>query len=95
MTICAELPNCPIDQSTPLAQKFKIVAGRTKELERYIEKMDVEHQKRIAELEAHQPSTPPEEHEARALELKAAMEQMEVQMTTCQTLLEKTTAMWA
>ena len=32
-TICAELPNCPIDQSAPLAQKFKIVVERTKELE--------------------------------------------------------------
>ena len=40
VTICAELPNCPIDQSASLAQKFKIVASRTKELERYIEKMD-------------------------------------------------------
>ena len=88
MTICVELPNCPIDQSAPLAQKFKIVAGRTKELERYIEKMDAEHQKRIAELEARQPSTPPTEREARALELKAAVEQIEVQVTACQTLLE-------
>ena len=59
---------------TPLAQKFKIVAGRTKELERYIEKMDTKHQKRIAELEARQPSTPPKEHEARAVQLKAAAE---------------------
>ena len=42
-TICTKLPNCPIDQSAPLAQKFKIVAGHTKELERYIEKMDTEH----------------------------------------------------
>ena len=57
--------------------------------------MDAEHQRRIAELEARQPSTPPEEREARAVQLKAAMEQMEVQLTTCQTLLEKTTAMWA
>ena len=65
------------------------------ELERYIEKMDTEHQKKIAELKARQPSTPPVEHEARALELKAAAEQMEVQVTTCQTLLEQTTAMWA
>ena len=51
-TICAELPNCPIDQSAPLAQKFKIVTSHIKELERYIEKMDAEHQKKIAELEA-------------------------------------------
>ena len=63
--------------------------------------MDAEHQRRIAELEAHQPSTPPEEREARAVQLKAAAEQMEVQVTACQTLLEKTTAiekttaMWA
>ena len=27
--------------------------------------------------------------------MKAAAEQMEVQVTACQTLLEKTTAMWA
>ena len=79
-TICTELLNCPIDLSTPLAQKFKIVAGGTKELERYIEKMDVEHQKRIAELEACQLSTPPEECNARALQLKAVAEQMEVQV---------------
>ena len=57
--------------------------------------MDAEHQKRIIELEAHQPSMPPEEREARAIQLKAATEQMEVQVTACQTLLEKTTAMWA
>ena len=57
--------------------------------------MDVEHQRRIVELEAFQPSTPPEESEARAVQLKAAAEQMEVQVTACQTLLEKTTAMWA
>ena len=78
-----------------MAQKFKIVASRTKELERYIEKMDVEHQRRIAELEARQPGTPPEEREARALQLKAAAEQMEVQVTACQTLLEQTTVIWA
>ena len=57
--------------------------------------MDAEHQRRIAELEALQLSTPPEEREVRALQLKAAAEQMEVQVTACQTLLEKTTAMWA
>ena len=78
-----------------MAQKFKIVAGRTKELERYIEKMDTEHQKKIAKLEARQLSMPPAEREAHALELKVAVEQMEVQVTACQTLLEKTTAMWA
>ena len=87
-TIYVEIPNCPIDQLEPLAQKFKIVVGRTKELERYIEKMDAEHQKNIVELEARQPSMPPTEHEARALELKAAAEQIEVQVTACQTLLE-------
>ena len=38
---------------------------------------------------------PPAEREARALEMKAALEQMEVQVTACQTLLEKTTVMWA
>ena len=73
-TICTDLSNCPIDQSAPLAQKFKIVAGRTKELERYIEKMDTEHQKKVSELEVCQPSMPPAEHKARALELKAAAE---------------------
>lgn len=57
--------------------------------------MDAEHQRRIVELEACQPSTPPEEREARAVQLKAATEQMEIQVTTCQTLLEKTIAMWA
>lgn len=66
-TICTKLPNCSIDQSAPLAQKFKIVASRPKELERYIEKMDVEHQRRIIELEACQLSTPPEEREAHAV----------------------------
>ena len=64
-------------------------------MERYIEKMDAEHQQKITELKARQPSTPPMEREAHALELKATVEQMEVQVTTCQTLLEKTTAMWA
>ena len=78
-----------------MAQKFKIVASHTKELERYIEKMDAEHQKRIVELEARYPSTPPEEREARVVQLKAAAEQMEIQVTACQTLLEKTTTMWA
>ena len=34
------------------------------------------------------------ENEACALELKAAAEHMEVQVTACQTLLEQTTAMW-
>ena len=38
---------------------------------------------------------PPEECEAREVQLKAAVEQMEVQVTACQTLLEKTTTMWA
>ena len=80
-TIYAELLNCPIDQSTPLAQKFKIVASCTKELERYIEKMDAEHQRRIIELEARQPSMPPEECEASEVQLKAAVEQMEIQVT--------------
>ena len=50
--------------------------------------MDVEHQKKITELEARQLSMPPTEREACALELKAAAEQTEVQVTTCQTLLE-------
>ena len=94
-TIYAELPNCPIDQSTPLAQKFKIVASCTKELERYIEKMDAEHQRRIVELEARQSSMPPEERKARAVQMKAIAEQMEIQVTACQTLLEKTTVMQA
>ena len=57
--------------------------------------MVAEHQRRIVELEAHQPSTPPDEREARAVQLKVAVEQMEVQVTACQTLLEKTTAMLA
>ena len=57
--------------------------------------MDAEHQRRIAELEARQPSMPPEEHEAHAVQLKTVVEQMEIQVTTCQTLLEKTTMMWA
>jgi hypothetical protein len=95
VTICAELLNCQIDQSAPLAQKFKIIASRTKELERYIKKMDAKHQRRIIKLEARQPSTPPKEREARAVQLKAIAEQMEIQVTTCQTLLEKTTTMWA
>ena len=78
-----------------MVQKFKIVASRTKELERYIEKMDAEHQKRIAKLKASQPSMPLKEREARALQLTAVAEQMELQVTACQNLLEKTTMMWA
>lgn len=57
--------------------------------------MDTKHQRRITELEARQPSTPPEKREALAVQLKAAAEQMEIQVTACQTLLEKTTVMWA
>ena len=36
--------------------------------------MDAEHQKKIAELEARQNSTPPAEREAHALELKVVAE---------------------
>jgi len=69
-----------------LAQKFKIVARRTKELGRYIEKMDTEHQKKIIALEACQPSTPPAEYKAHPIELNFVAEQIEVQVTACQTL---------
>ena len=64
-------------------------------MERYIEKMNIEHQKKIAKLEARQPSTPPAERKPHALELKVAVEKIEVQVTACQTLLEQTTVMWA
>ena len=50
-------------------KKFKIIVARAKVLEETIEKMDADDKAHITKLEARALGTPPEEHEARVIEI--------------------------
>ena len=47
----------------------KVIAGRAKELEEIVEKMDADYKARIVELESREPATLPEQRKDRLAEL--------------------------
>lgn len=56
--LCVELPQCNISPDAPLSQKVKTIIAKAKDLKETIERMDVEHNAHIVELEARAPGTP-------------------------------------
>ena len=92
--ICVELPQCNISPNAPLSQKVKIIVARAKDVEEIIEKMDVEHKARIAELEAIELGTPHEECEAQVTELHGYDTTIETSLAKTQKLLDQATETW-
>lgn len=63
-------------------------------MEEIIEKMDVEHKARIAELEAKETETPPKEHEARVTELQGYATMIVLRIAETKKLLDDATTTW-
>ena len=91
--LCAELPQCNIQPETSLLQKLIIIA-KAKDLEETIEKMDVEHKACTAKLEEKEPGTPPEEREAKVVELQGYATTISLRLAETQKLLDDATTTW-
>ena len=63
-------------------------------MEETIEKMDVEHKARIAELEARVPGMPPKEHKSWVAELQDYATTIETRLAETQKLLDEATETW-
>jgi hypothetical protein len=67
---------------------MKVIAGRAKELEEIVERMDVEHKSCIVDLESIELATPLEQCEVRIAELKNASATIVLRLEDAQKLLD-------
>lgn len=72
----------------------KVVAEWAKVLKENVEMMDADYKARIVDLKARLPTTPPGQHEAILMELKATSATITLRLEDAQKLLEDVNATW-